>query len=133
MVVILGGVGRRRRARVGARRAPRARAGDRSWRRTGLVVTIGGTLLSAAWMAWLRHHGASVNRVYLGTDTRAFDLLAGATVAFLVAARPDPGLRARRALHGLGVLGAAAFVVCLWRGGGAGGPGAAACGAPACP
>jgi peptidoglycan/LPS O-acetylase OafA/YrhL len=117
MVVILGGVGRRRRARVGARRAPRARAGDRSWRRTGLVVTIGGTLLSAAWMAWLRHHGASVNRVYLGTDTRAFDLLAGATVAFLVAARPDPGLRARRALHGLGVLGAAAFVVCLWRAG----------------
>jgi len=46
--------GPRRRARVGARRAPRARAATRSWRRTGLVVTIG-QLLSAAWMAWLRH------------------------------------------------------------------------------
>ncbi|HXQ58723.1 MAG TPA: acyltransferase [Acidimicrobiales bacterium] len=86
-----------------------------SWRRTGLIVTVGGSLLSAAWMAWLRHHGASINRVYLGTDTRAFDLLAGGAVAFWVAARPEPGRAARRLLHLAGAVAVAVFVVCWWQ------------------
>jgi len=68
------------------------------WRRPGLVLTAGGALASAAWMAYLSLHGASVNRLYYGTDTRAFDLLVGATLAMLVAARPQPGATARRAL-----------------------------------
>jgi peptidoglycan/LPS O-acetylase OafA/YrhL len=119
MVAVLGrGLGRRRRPvlrRLRAGPGTGEGSGMEAWRRTGLVVTIGGTLLSAAWMAWLRHHGASVNRVYLGTDTRAFDLLAGAMVAFLVAAKPEPGRAARRALHVLGLAAAAVFVVCWWR------------------
>ena len=97
------------------RRKQHGRERTASWRRTGLIITVAGTLLSAGWMAWLRHHGAGVNRVYLGTDTRAFDLLAGAMVAFLVAARPQPGPRARRLLHGLGLTAAAVFFLCWWR------------------
>ncbi len=85
------------------------------WRRTGLIVTVGGSLVSAAWMAWLRHHGASINRVYLGTDTRAFDLLAGAAVAMWVASRPEPGRSARRVLHVAGLVGVAVFVVSWWQ------------------
>jgi peptidoglycan/LPS O-acetylase OafA/YrhL len=99
--------------RNGSEQRPRTE----SWRRTGLIVTVGGSLVSAAWMAWLRHHGASINRVYLGTDTRAFDLLAGAAVAFWVAARPEPGRGGRRALHVAGMAGAALFVVCWWQAG----------------
>lgn len=113
VAVLAGGVARRRAS--ARRRRPRPRRAVEAWRRTGLVVTVGGTLLSAGWMAWLRHHGASVNRVYLGTDTRAFDLLAGAMVAFVVAARPEPRRRARRALHALGLVAAAGFALCWWR------------------
>ncbi|HVC69958.1 MAG TPA: acyltransferase [Acidimicrobiales bacterium] len=131
MLLILRGFGRRGRTRrakepmaVGHHGAhlPGAHlpGGDRrktmeSWRRTGLIVTVGGSLLSAAWMAWLRHHGASVNRVYLGTDTRAFDLLAGGAVAFWAASRPEPGRAARRALHLAAMVAVAVFVVCWWR------------------
>ncbi|MGH9017249.1 MAG: acyltransferase family protein [Acidimicrobiales bacterium] len=122
MALVLGGLHRRSGRSPGGRRSGPMRrgahvgeTGPRSWRRTGLTVTVGGTVLSAAWMAWLWHHGASVNRVYLGTDTRAFDLLAGAALAFLVAARPDPGPQARRALHVVGLAGAAVFGLCLWR------------------
>ena len=92
-------------------------ARSESWRRTGLIVTVGGALASAAWMAWLRHHGASINRVYLGTDTRAFDLLAGAAVAFWVAARPEPGRGGRRVLHIAGLVAVAVFVLCWWQAG----------------
>ncbi|HEY7946957.1 MAG TPA: acyltransferase family protein [Acidimicrobiales bacterium] len=123
-LLILGGwrrLGRRRRsaAPMAAGRHVRGGNGARpaSWRRTGLIVTVGGSLLSAAWMAWLRHHGASVNRVYLGTDTRAFDLLAGAAVAFWVTGRPQPGRSARRLLHLAGMGAVAVFVICWWRAG----------------
>ena len=50
-------------------------------------------------------------RVYYGTDTRLFDLMAGATVAFVVAARPQPNPRARRALHVVAPAAAAALAV----------------------
>jgi hypothetical protein len=46
--------------------------------------------------------------VYYGTDTRIFAMLAGATVAMVTAARPQPAPAARRALH---VAGPAAAVV----------------------
>ena len=50
-------------------------------------------------MAWLYHPGTDPTRVYFGTDTRIFDMLAGATIAMLAAARPQPGPRARPSLH----------------------------------
>jgi peptidoglycan/LPS O-acetylase OafA/YrhL len=115
-LLILGGRRRRRAAPAAVAPVPtHRRRRTESWRRRGLIVTVGGALLSAAWMAWLRHHGASINRVYLGTDTRAFDLLAGGAVAFWVAARPEPSPAARRLLHLAGLGAAAVFVVCWWK------------------
>jgi peptidoglycan/LPS O-acetylase OafA/YrhL len=75
------------------------RASRRSWRQLGLAVTVTVGLASAGLMALLFHPGADPTRIYYGTDTRLFDLMAGASVAFLAAARPQPGLRARRTLH----------------------------------
>jgi len=65
----------------------------RYWRRAGIVLTAAGALGSAALMALLFHPGGDPTRVYFGTDTRAFDMLAGATVAMLAAARPSPRRR----------------------------------------
>lgn len=84
------------------------RGAGRAWRRVGLTVAIVGGLASAGLMALLFHPGGDPTRVYYGTDTRLFDLMAGVTVAFLAAARPQPGRVARRALH---VAGPAAAVV----------------------
>jgi peptidoglycan/LPS O-acetylase OafA/YrhL len=78
------------------------RAGRRSWRQIGLVVTVTMGILSAGLMALLFHAGLDPTRVYDGTDTRLFDLMMGATLAFLVAARPQPGDRALRVLHAAG-------------------------------
>lgn len=95
------------------------------WRRAGLVLTIAGACGSAAWMGWLWEHGASVDRVYYGTDTRAFDLLAGAALAMATAGRSQPNERVRkRVLAPLGMVGLAVlsvgFVV-AGTGGGVGG------------
>ena len=81
----------------------------RYWRRAGIVLTAAGALGSAALMALLFHPGGDPTRVYFGTDTRAFDMLAGATVAMLAAARPQPKAAARAALH----VGAPAATVAL--------------------
>lgn len=89
-----------------------AGTGTPTWRLPGLALTAGGTLASAAWMAYLSRHGASVNRLYYGTDTRAFDLLAGATLAMLVAARPQPGATARRALALASPLAVLVLAIC---------------------
>ena len=70
-----------------------------TWRAAGIFCTATGALCSTAWMAYLALGGASINRLYYGTDTRALDLLVGCTLAMLVAARPQPGPRARRVLH----------------------------------
>jgi peptidoglycan/LPS O-acetylase OafA/YrhL len=84
----------------------------RHWRRVGLGVTVAGALGSAALMAALYHPGGNPTRIYLGTDTRAFDLLAGAAVAMLVAARPQPRPAVRRLLHAAALPAAAALGVC---------------------
>ena len=84
-----------------------------AWRRAGLVVTVAGTLASAALMALLFHRGCDPTRVYFGTDTRSFDLMAGATVAFSSAARPQPGPPGRRALH-IAAPAAAAVLGVFW-------------------
>ena len=71
----------------------------RNWRRVGLGLCVVGALASAVAMAVLYHPGADPSRIYYGTDTRAFDLLAGAALAFGAAARPQPGPLARARLH----------------------------------
>ena len=80
------------------------RASLEEWRKAGIVVTVGGALISAAWMAYLSVAGAGVNRVYYGTDTRAFDLMAGAAAAMFACSRPQPGYKARTLLHSLSPL-----------------------------
>ena len=74
------------------------------WRIPGLVITVVGCAASFVAMAVLYDSGAGVNRVYYGTDTRAFDLLAGATAAMFACSRPQPGKKARRTLHSLAPL-----------------------------
>ncbi|MCY0885261.1 MAG: acyltransferase, partial [Firmicutes bacterium] len=63
----------------------------RPWLQALLTVLL--ALLSAAWMAWLYHPGTVPNRVYYGTDTRAFALLIGAALAFLWPSRSLAGRR----------------------------------------
>ncbi len=70
-----------------------------AWRRVGMIVTVVGALASAGLMALLYHPAADPTRLYFGTDTHAFDMLAGATIAMIAAARPQPGRRARLTLH----------------------------------
>ena len=46
-------------------------------------VCLVGALASTAWMAWLFHHGASLSRLYYGTDTHAECVLIGAALALV--------------------------------------------------
>jgi peptidoglycan/LPS O-acetylase OafA/YrhL len=85
----------------------------RRWRTVGLGVCVVGALASATAMAVLYHPGSDPSRIYYGTDTRAFDILAGATVAMLAAGRPQPGLRARSMLHIVAPV-AAAILAVFW-------------------
>jgi peptidoglycan/LPS O-acetylase OafA/YrhL len=82
-----------------------------AWRRVGVIVTITLGVASSVLMALLFHPGLDPSRIYYGTDTRLFDLMAGATLAFVAAARPQPGRQARRTLHTAGPLAALALGV----------------------
>ena len=82
-----------------------------AWRRTGVIITVTLGVLSAALMAVLFNPGVDPSRIYYGTDTRLFDLMAGATLAFVAASRPQPGRRSRRMLHRTGPLAAIALAV----------------------
>jgi peptidoglycan/LPS O-acetylase OafA/YrhL len=90
---------------VGKARAGRPRgrhAGQKRFNRPAAFwCTVGLAVASAAEMAVLytSSHGADLNRVYYGTDTRAFELLIGAALALLVTGRPDHSPRTRRILH----------------------------------
>ena len=83
------------------------------WRTAGLTLTIAGAVASAGWMAILWLNGASVDRVYYGTDTRAFDLLAGATLAMITVGRPQPSAGVRRRLH-VAAFGALGVLAVCW-------------------
>ena len=87
------------------------RLARRAWRRIGVVLTITLGILSSVLMAVLFHPGADPTRIYYGTDTRLFDLMAGATVAFVAASRPQPDARACRTLHVLAPVAAVALGV----------------------
>jgi peptidoglycan/LPS O-acetylase OafA/YrhL len=82
-----------------------------TWRRVGAVVTVVGALASAGLMALLYQPGTDPTRLYFGTDTHAFDMLAGATIAMVAAARPQPGRRARLVLHAAAPVAAVALGV----------------------
>jgi peptidoglycan/LPS O-acetylase OafA/YrhL len=88
-----------------------------AWRRVGLIVAVAGALGSAALMSALYHSAADANRVYYGTDTHLFDMFGGIALAMLVAARPQPGPRARRLLHLAAPICAVALGVCWVRAG----------------
>lgn len=81
----------------------RARHAGRSSfpRAAAVAVTAFLATASAAEMVYLytQSHGADINRVYYGTDTRAFELFIGAVLALLVTGRPDHSPRVRRLLH----------------------------------
>ena len=62
-----------------------------------LIVLLGATLLAGAWALILFDRTLDASRVYMGTDTRAVALLAGATVACLGEWRPLALRRFRRA------------------------------------
>ncbi len=83
----------------------------RAWRGTGVLLTVTLGIASTILMAILFHPGSDPSRVYYGTDTRLFDLMAGATLAFLAASRPQPGAGARRTLHVVGPVAALALGV----------------------
>jgi peptidoglycan/LPS O-acetylase OafA/YrhL len=84
----------------------RCRRAGRAWRRPGAALAVSLGVLSAVLMAILFTPGTDPTRVYYGTDTRLFDLMAGATIAFLAAARPQPNPNARRTLHVAGPVAA---------------------------
>ena len=56
------------------------RYGRRGWRRVGVTVTVALGVGSSVLMAVLFHLGVDPSRIYDGTDTRLFDLMAGATI-----------------------------------------------------
>jgi peptidoglycan/LPS O-acetylase OafA/YrhL len=97
------------------------RYGRRGWRRVGVTVTVVLGVGSSVLMALLFHPGVDPSRIYYGTDTRLFDLMAGATVAFLAAARPQPNSSARRTLHWVGPAAAVVLGVFWVRAGTPGG------------
>lgn len=73
---------------------------------------------SALEMALLYHASLDPSRVYYGTDTRAFELLAGAAFAMVwpsAKLRSDITQTARRLLDGVGLLGLIVIVVMIWR------------------
>ncbi len=84
------------------------RVARRRWRGAGVTVAVILGVASSVLMAILFHPGSDPSRIYYGTDTRLFDLMAGATLAFLAASRRQPNPRARRTLH---LAGPAAAVV----------------------
>ena len=95
--------------------------GRRGWRRVGVTLTVALGVGSSVLMAALFHPGVDPSRIYYGTDTRLFDLMAGATVAFLAAARRQPRAQARRTLHWVGPGAAVALGVFWVRAGTSGG------------
>ena len=76
------------------------------------AVFAGGALLSTAWMFFLYQRGASLDRLYYGTDTRVAEMLCGGFLAVVLFHRGfDFGPKARRIV---GYGGVALFAVMMW-------------------
>ncbi|MDF8264096.1 acyltransferase family protein [Luteipulveratus flavus] len=85
-------------------------------RRTCAAVLGALALLSVWWMTHLYVPGADPSRVYYGTDTRAFELLIGATAACLLSGRELRRGRPRRTDSVLGIAAwpaLAIFMICF--------------------
>ncbi len=95
--------------RRGSARNPVLRGQARFSRGAALVVTSTLAAASALEMALLYRHGADTSRIYYGTDTRAFELLIGATLALAVTGRPEHPPAVRRLLHFAGPAAALAL------------------------
>ncbi len=80
------------------------RSGGRA-ARAQLVVFGGAAVLSSAWMAFLYSRGASLDRLYYGTDTRLAEMLVGGCLAVALFHRGDLFARtsSRRALGVAGI------------------------------
>ncbi len=87
--------------------------------RTRSLKVVAGTLAGAAvvstlWMAFLHSTGASLDRLYYGTDTRVAELLVGGALAVIVAhTGTDWSERGRRVWSWAG-LGALALILVAW-------------------
>jgi len=91
-----------------------ARPDRRPLRRAMVGVSLALSLASFTWMVVMYHRGASLDRIYYGTDTRVFMILVGAAVGALSAGRPfiaDTWRRWRIALIVVGCLGIVALFV----------------------
>jgi peptidoglycan/LPS O-acetylase OafA/YrhL len=94
---------------------PRIRA---HWRGILAAVTVAGGLASMVAMALVFHPGHDPSTAYFGTETRLFDMLAGAAVAAVAAGRRQPRATVARSLHvaaAVAAVGLAAFWA--WAGG----------------
>jgi peptidoglycan/LPS O-acetylase OafA/YrhL len=84
------------------------------------AATLALAVASAIEMALLYHPGYDPTRVYDGTDTRAFALMAGAALAFVWPSRQlraDIGSRGRWLLDGAGAAGLILILLLVWRSG----------------
>jgi peptidoglycan/LPS O-acetylase OafA/YrhL len=87
------------------------RLAPRRWLLIGLVVL--GAIASAWAMATMFQPGSDPTRVYEGTDTRAFQLLLGASLAFVWPSRRLTGSISALRRRGLDTLGAVGLTVIL--------------------
>ncbi|HKG17888.1 MAG TPA: acyltransferase family protein, partial [Solirubrobacteraceae bacterium] len=81
-------------------------------------LTLAAAALSATVMALLYQPGVDPTRVYEGTDTRAFGLLAGAVLAMVWPSRrlrADLALRRLLLLDGAGVVGLVVTALLIWQ------------------
>ena len=83
-------------------------------RRALFALIVAGAIASAVAMALMYENGASVSRVYYGTDTRAAGLLIGAALAFVWTPGVVETVSRRNRLIPLDILGLAAVAVLAW-------------------
>jgi peptidoglycan/LPS O-acetylase OafA/YrhL len=77
------------------------------------TVSVVGAIASLGWMILLEHRGASLDRLYYGTDTRVFMILAGAALGSVTAGRPFLVGRLERLRPAVSVAGFVALVALI--------------------
>lgn len=75
---------------------------------------LGGLMVgSIAWAIWLSSHGATIDRIYYGSDTRASELLGGGVLAVYLYGREFRSETVKTAISWAGLAATAAMIV-LW-------------------